>query len=400
MTSALSIFLTFLRLGVTSFGGPVAHLAYFREAFVVRRKWLDEAAYADLVALCQFLPGPASSQVGLAIGLRQGGLAGGVAAWTAFTLPSAILMIALALGADSVAQVAEGGLLAGLKLAAVAVVAHAVLSMARKLCPSRLTQLFALGGATLALLSGHAWGQLMAIALGAYAGWRFLDSEAPATTVSPVSRNTGEKARRRSPYFLGSFLGLLILLPLLASLFPQSFIALAEPFYRAGALVFGGGHVVLPLLEGAFVQPDRLTQETFLAGYGAAQAVPGPLFTFGAYLGTALNEGSAMTRVLAGMGGLLMLYLPSFLLLPAVLPHWENLRRHKAARAALAGTNATVVGLLLAAFYDPVFLAGVPNAASFLLALVAFHLLAAWKTPSWAVVLICGAVGLTGLLNP
>lgn len=377
------VFAAFLKLGLTAFGGPVAHLGYFREEFVVRRRWLDEAAYADLVALCQFLPGPASSQVGLALGLMRGGLAGALAAWTAFTLPSALLMVLAALG---VAALTEGGgltldALSGLKAAAVAVVALALWGMARTLIPDARRATIAVGAAALVSLWAVPVAQILAIVIGGTLGLVLVRPEArpePAHYALPFGR-------RWALVSLALFLALLALLPLLAT-GPLS--SLFDAFYRAGALVFGGGHVVLPLLQAEVVAPGWVDRETFLAGYGAAQAVPGPLFTFAAYLGAAAEGWIGAAVALAGI------FLPAWLLVFAALPFWTTLRASPTAQAVLAGVNAAVVGLLAAAFYDPVFTAGVREAADFVLVLLALLALAMWKAPPWAVVIGVGALGL------
>lgn len=379
------IFLVFLRLGLTSFGGPVAHLGYFREEFVARRRLLQEATYADLVALCQFLPGPASSQVGMSIGLSQAGLRGGLAAWAGFTLPSALAMILFAYGLTSLdAAAIESGWLHGLKVMAVAVVAQALWGMARSLCPDRTRATLAIAAAVLVLSWPTSFGQLLAIIGGGVFGWQVLDLGSPGEH-EPMDLPLGRKTALVS---LTIFFALLALLPLLARVGGHA-LALFASFYQAGALVFGGGHVVLPLLQAEVVNPGWISRDLFLAGYGAAQAVPGPLFTFSAFLG------AAMPGVSAGwVGGLLCLaaiFTPSFLLLAGTLPLWSWLRRRSGIRSALAGVNAAVVGLLLAAFYDPVWTSGIRSAGDFILALSAFGLLVLWKAPPWLV------VGLTGL---
>jgi chromate transporter len=379
--SALSVLAVFLRLGCTSFGGPVAHLGYFRTEFVERRKWLDEAAYADIVALCQFLPGPASSQVGVAIGMLRAGLPGGFAAWLGFSGPSALAMIAFAYGVGALGEVQHAAWLHGLKIVAVAVVAQAVWGMARNLCPDPPRASMAVGGALVALLVPSALGQVAAIAAGALLGWRLF--EAPPGAGGHVgiafSRTLGVAALAVFFLLLGGF-------PLLAAASGNHVLALIDSFYRAGSLVFGGGHVVLPLLQQSVVPPGWIGIDRFLAGYGAAQAVPGPLFTFAAFLG------AAMTPTPNGaVGGLLCLaaiYLPSFLLLIGVLPFWDGLRRRAPVQSALRGVNATVVGLLLAALYNPVWTSAIGAPRDFAMALVAFLLLAIWKLPPWLVVVL------------
>ncbi|MCZ6626762.1 MAG: chromate efflux transporter [SAR324 cluster bacterium] len=384
----------FIRLGLTSFGGPVAHLGYFREEFVVRRRWLDEARYADLVALCQFLPGPASSQVGMGIGALCRGPAGALAAWLGFTLPSAAALVALAYGLEAFAGAVPPGVLEGLKVVAVAVVAQAVWGMGRSLCPDR-------GRATLALLAAAgvvAWpgtgGQIAAIILGALAGWRLLPGEAaPAEQVAAV----GQSHRHLPLVFLAGFFVLLGVLPLIAWQVGGLELVLLDKFYRAGALVFGGGHVVLPLLEAEVVPPGLVGREAFLAGYGAAQAVPGPLFTFAAYLGAMIGVGAGRPPWLIGLLCLGAVFLPSGLLILGVLPYWDALRRQPQMQAALRGVNAAVVGLLLAALYDPVWTSAIRTPAHFALTLGAFGLLAFWKVPPWLVVLLSAVAG--GLLR-
>ncbi|MFW5417933.1 chromate efflux transporter [Nocardiopsis sp. CNT-189] len=388
--TAAEVFAAFLRLGLTSFGGPVAHLGYFRDAFVARRGWIGEQAYADLVALCQFLPGPASSQVGMAIGLRRAGFAGMAAAWAAFTLPSAVLMTAFALGAQAL-DVQGAGWAAGLKAAAAAVVAHALLGMAAGLASGRRRAAVAVGAMVPALLLPSAVGQLAAIALGAAAGLLWLRApEAPGAggaeggPASPVGRRTALAC-------LGAFALLLGGLPVLAAAVPAPAIGLADGFYRSGALVFGGGHVVLPLLQAEFTGTGMVDRESFLAGYGAAQAVPGPMFSFAAYLGALMPV--AGSPVAGAAIALLAVFAPSALLVAGVLPFWERLRAAAWARGAMAGAGAAVVGLLGAALYDPVFTEGVTSARTMAVAAVAFAALAVWRAPAWAVVLAAGAVG-------
>ena len=383
-TEVLAIF---LRLGLTSFGGPIAHLGYFREEFVGKRRWLDDRSYADIVALCQFLPGPASSQVGIAIGLSRAGYAGALAAWTGFTLPSAIALVLFAYGLDALGGAGGTGWLHGLKVAAVAVVAQAVLGMMRSLTPDRERATVAVVAAAFVLALPSAWVQVAAIALGGLAGLVFLHPKAPTDHVSlplAVSRGTGIA-------MLAIFFILLAGLPLLAAGTPSQGIRLFDAFYRAGSLVFGGGHVVLPLLQEAVVPTGWVGADSFLAGYGAVQAVPGPLFTFAAYLGAVMKP---EPNGIAGAAlCLLAIFLPSFLLVVGALPFWEGLRRRPSAQAALAGVNAAVVGLLLAALYDPVWTAGITGRADFALASAAFLLLLMWKTPPWLVVALCAACG-------
>lgn len=383
---ALEVFRVFLLLGLTSFGGPVAHLGYFREAFVVRRQWLTEAAYADLVALCQFLPGPASSQVGMAIGLRRAGYLGMAAAWVGFTLPSALLMLGFALGARAIGVTGDEGWLLGLKAAAVAVVAHAVIGMARTLAVGPRRATIAVAALAVVLLLPSAASQVAAIVLGALAGLLWLPA-APTTDEEdeavPVRRRTALAA-------LTIWVGLLISLPVLAALVHDPTLGIVDSFYRVGSLVLGGGHVVLPLLEAETVGNGLIGHGDFLAGYGAAQAVPGPLFTFSAYLGALVPGQSAP---LGALVALLAIFLPSALLVVAGLPFWQRLRRSARARRALAGAGAAVVGLLAAALYDPVFTQGITGAGTMVVAAIAFVALTVWKAPAWAVVIGASVLG-------
>lgn len=387
------VFRAFLKLGVTSFGGPIAHLGYFRDELVTRRRWVDERQYADIVALSQFLPGPASSQVGFALGLLRAGPLGGILAWLAFTLPSAILMVAFAYSASLFQNAVGSGILAGLQIVAVAIVAQAVWGMARALTPDARRASIAVGAAIIVLFLAGSGGQVLAIALGAAAGLLLCRSgrdESTATLAFPVSRRAGILS-------LITFAILLVGLPILARLTASTAVEVADSFYRAGALVFGGGHVVLPLLQAEVVVGGWVTPEQFLAGYGAAQAVPGPLFTFSAYLGALAAPGAAglVTAAIA----LVAVFLPGFLLLVGVLPFWNRFRTATTAQALMRGANAAVVGVLAAALYDPVFVTAIVDPASFGLALICFVLLVSWRTPPWAVVVV-GAIGgiLIGLL--
>lgn len=385
--SALSLFLIFLRLGLTAFGGPIAHLGYFREEFVHRRRWLSDAAYADLVALCQFLPGPASSQVGLAIGLQQAGYRGALAAWSGFTLPSAILLILCAIGLEQFGKALPAGLLQGLKIVAVAVVAQAVWGMAKNLCPDGKRRMLALSAALLLLAWPAAWSQVMLILLAGLIG---LSGASPEIGKQAESLSSGID-QRSGARWLGLFFACLILLPILSQVFPGHTLALLDAFYRAGALVFGGGHVVLPLLQAEIVGNGWVDREIFLAGYGIAQAVPGPLFTFAAFLGAA--AGPSPNGWLGGLLCLLAIFLPAFLLLAGALPFWERLRTNPRARAALAGINAAVVGILLAALYDPLWTGTIHTLPDLLLALVAFIALTLGKQAPWRVVAACALSG-------
>lgn len=385
--SAWSVFLIFLRLGLTSFGGPIAHLGYFHHEFVSRRQWLTERSYADLVALCQFLPGPASSQVGIALGLSRAGYRGALAAWAGFTLPSAMLMILFALGLSRYGAVLSPGALHGLKIVAVAVVAQAVWGMARNLCTDvpRITLMVI--AACVALLAPSAWGQVSVIVV---AGWVGLMLFKPAQRVEhdalslPISRRAGVM-------WLALFLLLLVALPLLAERVTDQSLAMVDAFYRSGSLVFGGGHVVLPLLQAEVVPSGWVNNETFLAGYGAAQAVPGPLFTFAAFLGASMSVPPSDWA--GAMICLLAIFAPAFLLVVGALPFWEHLRRSVRAKAALAGVNAAVVGLLLAALYQPVWTSAILKPQDFGLALVALMALMVWKLPAWLVVIGTGVAG-------
>jgi chromate transporter len=375
----------FLRLGCTSFGGPIAHLGFFRAEFVTRRAWLGEAEYADLVALCQSLPGPASSQVAAGIGLMRAGLAGLLAAWLGFTLPSATALILFAYGTARIGDLAHAPWLHGLKIVAVAVVAQALWGMARALCPDRLRISIAIAMAVLTLAVPSAPGQIAAIVIGGLIGWRRIREPAkPPTGSLPAAL-----PRPLALAALIAFTALLVVLPLAATTSASHTLALVSRFYRAGALVFGGGHVVLPLLQQAVVPSGWIGNNLFLAGYGAAQAVPGPLFTFAAYLGTAMRP--APNGWQGGLLCLLSIYLPSFLLLIGVLPFWDRLRRAAPVQSALRGVNAAVVGLLLAALYNPVWTSAITARGDFAIAIAAFLLLAVWRAPPWLVVLLGAA---------
>ncbi|QIB33000.1 chromate efflux transporter [Ancylobacter pratisalsi] len=393
IADAGEVFVAFLKLGLTSFGGPVAHLGYFREELVRRRSWLGEEAYANIVALCQFLPGPASSQVGMAIGLMRAGPAGMAAAWLGFTLPSALAMIAFAYGVAGANAAGDGaaGWLGGLKVAAVAIVADAVLGMARNLCPDRERRTIALVAAAGAALAPGAAGQIGVILAGALVGLAWLR---PATgEAEPMSGHLPDRVRALAAFAF--FALLLVLLPLAARVSGDAGLALADTLYRAGALVFGGGHVVLPLIESELVHPGGLTREAFLAGYGAVQAVPGPLFSFAAYVGAMMPV--PPNGALGGIIGLVAIFLPSALLVYAALPFWTRLAGQPRIRSAMAGINAAVVGLLGAAFWDPVVTSGITSGRAFALALIAYLALALWRVPAWAIV-IGAALGGAALL--
>jgi chromate transporter len=391
--SPWAVFVIFLRLGLTSFGGPVAHLGYFHAEFVVRRRWLGERAYADLVALCQFLPGPASSQVGMALGLQRAGYGGALGAWIGFTLPSAVALILFAHGLARFGDALPAGMLHGLEVVAVAVVAQAVWGMAGKLCTDvpRVTIMAVAACVVLALPA--AWSQVGVIALAGLAGLVVFRAPADGGVHEVMAVAVGARAGLA---WLALFLVLLVGLPLLAALQPGGWLARIDAFYRAGALVFGGGHVVLPLLQAEVVPPGWVGNETFLAGYGAAQAVPGPLFTFAAFLGAA--AGGTYGGWVGGIVCLLAVFAPSFLLVAGTLPLWERLRRDARMQAALAGVNAAVVGLLLAALYQPVWTSAIHRPQDFALGLLALVALMSWKWPPWVVVAACGGAG--GMLAP
>lgn len=387
MDSVGSILAVFLRLGLTSFGGPIAHLGYYRTEFVERRRWLSEAAFADLVALCQLLPGPASSQVSFAVGLSRGGLLGGAAAWLGFTLPSAVAMVLFAQGAAALSGPLGSGMLHGLQVVAVAVVAQAVWSMVRSLSPDRPRATIAVIATLIVTIAPTAIGQIVAILAGAVAGvWLCRGAPAPvsARMSVPISRPLAVAA-------LGMFVLLLIGLPIAAAVSTAPALPVIEAFYRAGALVFGGGHVVLPLLHASVVAPGWVSEGAFLSGYGAAQAVPGPLFTFAAYLGATMQ--APLSGWLGAALCLVAIFLPGLLLVLGALPFWGSLGRGALAQAALRGVNAAVVGVLLAALYDPVWTNGIGGPGDFALALVAFTLLMIWKAPPWLAVLVSAAGG-------
>lgn len=385
--SAFEVFVVSLGLGLTSFGGPIAHLGYFERAYVQRRKWLSADDYAGLVALCQMLPGPASSQVGALIGLKRAGWLGALAAWLGFTLPSALVLYLFALAAPGLKDPLTLAGLHGLKLVAVAVVAQAVWSMARKLCPDLARAGLALASAALLLVLGGALMQLAALAIGAVGGLllcRNVES-APSPPTLPIRKRVGASA-------FVIFVVLLVGLPWLGSLAPHSLADLAGVFYRAGALVFGGGHVVLPLLHDALVPTGWMSDDTFLAGYGAAQAVPGPLFTFAAYLGAAASPStSPPATALWASVATVFVFLPGVLIAVAGLPLWSWIGRHPAAAGALAGVNAAVVGVLGAALYDPIWTSAIRDGRDVAIALAGFLLLERWKAPPLAIVVFCVA---------
>jgi chromate transporter len=376
-----------LKLGLTSFGGPIAHLGYFREEYVVKRRWLDEETYADLVALCQFLPGPASSQVGIGIGTMRAGPLGGIAAWLGFTLPSAVALTAFAYGVDRF-DVGDAGWVHGLKVVAVAVVAQAVWGMARQFCTGRVRATLAILAALAVLASPTALAQVLVIIVAGIVGWRFFP---PSLGTAPARQTAVTIDRRLGIACWTAFFGLLVGLPLISAGVPGGALDLFEKFYRVGSLVFGGGHVVLPLLQTEVVPSGWLTDDQFLAGYGAAQAVPGPLFTFAAYLGAAREP--EPNGVLGAGIALVAIFLPAFLLIWGALPFWDRLRANPVFRGALAGINAAVVGILLAALYSPVWTSAILRPADFGLAVACVGLLMVWKAPPWIVVIFAATGG-------
>lgn len=381
------IFLTFLRLGCTSFGGPIAHLGYFREAFVERRRWLTDGQYANLVAYCQLMPGPASSQVGILLGFRQRGHAGALAAWLGFTLPSALLMLGLAIGLVAYGAGLPAGLLHGLEIVAAAVVAQAIWGMARSLYTGLLFAVLALMAALAAVLMPGAWMQLLIISSAALVGT--LSGMAHPTLTEralPV-----QMPRRHGALLLGLFAILLMMLPLLNDHLGTHGLALFDAFYRSGALVFGGGHVVLPLLQVEVVPTGWVNNADFLAGYGVAQALPGPLFTFAAYLGAISTVEPA--GWLGGIIALIAIFLPAYLLILGGLPFWSAICHHPRAQSALSGVNAAVIGLLLAAFYTPIWQSTMVSVADFMLSVLALCALMVWKSPVWLVVVAAGIGG-------
>ncbi|MBS79013.1 chromate efflux transporter [Variovorax sp.] len=383
----LEVFLAFLKLGLTSFGGPVAHLSYFRAEFVERRGWLDDKSYSDLVALCQFLPGPASSQVGIALGLGRAGWGGAMAAWIGFTLPSAVALILFAAGVTQWEALSQSGAVHGLKVVAVAVVAQAVWGMAKSLCPDRLRAGVAIVAVLLVLAVPSAVGQIAAIVAGGLVGrWALKLGHLPAAQHRDygVSKVTGAA-------LLGLFVVLLVVLPLLVAAVHSPALSVIATFYQAGALVFGGGHVVLPLLQAGVVPGGLVSNDVFLAGYGAAQAVPGPLFTFAAFLGAVMP--SPFGGWLGGLTLLLAIFLPASLLVVGALPFWESLRQRDGVQRAMAGVNAAVVGVLVAALYDPVWTSAIHSTADFGLALAAFGLLVYGRVSPVLVVALAAVAG-------
>jgi chromate transporter len=384
--------MVFLRLGLTSFGGPIPHLGYFRDEFVTRRRWLDEKGYADIVALAQFLPGPASSQVGFSLGVLRGGLPGGMAAWLGFTMPSALVMLLAAYGVEWTTGGTGAGIMHGLKLVAVAVVAQAVWGMAGNLCPDRPRQTISVLVTVTVLLLPFAFTQVGVILAGAGAGLILYRKG----EMGPLGAALPFRVRRSAALAaLSLFSVLLIGLPLLVTATASHALATVEAFYRAGSLVFGGGHVVLPLLERAYVPTGWITADQFLAGYGVAQAVPGPLFTFAAFVGAA--QIPAPNGVMGAVLALLAVFLPGILLMYGMLPFWDALRHRPTARAALQGVNAAVVGVLAAALFDPIWTSTVRTSTDFAIALLAFAALVWWRVPAWLVVVLTATAGLAGM---
>lgn len=386
MKKVFEVFWIFLRLGCTSFGGPIAHLSYFRQEFVEKREWFDDRSYADLVALCQFLPGPASSQVGMAIGLSRAGVRGAVAAWVGFTLPSALLLIAFARGVSTHTEYLSAGWLHGLKVVAVAVVAHALWGMSKNLTPDLKRILMAVIAGAIALLWSSAWGQVGAILMGAAFGLFFIPKSDRLQSTS-LKIKIGIKT---AVFSLVLFVSAIVLLPLMA-LTAGDGVKIFDSFFRAGSLVFGGGHVVLPLLKAEIVNTGWVNSDSFMAGYGAAQAVPGPLFAFAAYLGAVAKAG--IGGVIGGMICLSAVFLPSFLLVFGFLPLWDRVQGVKSMRSAMGGINAAVVGLLAAALYNPVWTSAIFGVRDIIFALVCFILLLRLKAPSWLVVIGGALVG-------
>jgi chromate transporter len=386
-SSPVEVFRVALRLGCTSFGGPIAHLGYFRQEYVQNRKWVDDATYADLVALCQFLPGPASSQVGIAIGSLRAGVKGGIAGWIGFTLPSALLMMAFAFAIDR-ANVFSAGWVDGLKIVAVAIVAQAVWGMGKQFCLDRVRQFIAACALLVCLLVNQSLIQVVVICVAGAIGWRLISLPQPARSEtnarSPVAKSIAKIC-------LATFLAVLVLLPITARSSNSGVIAVSDTFYRAGSLVFGGGHAVLPLLERDVIGPGWLTEDEFLAGYGAAQAMPGPLFTFSSFLGTARSD--APNGVAGAALATVVIFLPSFLMIFAAFPWWHALRSNSGFRAALAGVNAAVVGILAAALYSPVWTGAIHAVQDAGIALACLALLMVWKRPSWQVVLFAALAG-------
>ena len=381
ISTLLEIVKVSTKLGFTSFGGPTAHLGYFHEEYVRRRKWLDEKTYAELVALCQFLPGPASSQVGIGIGVVRGGVIGGIVSFLGFTLPSVVALILFALLVQGL-DVSDAGWIHGLKIVAVAIVAHAILGMAKNLTPDLSRKAIAIAALSIVLLWQTAVAQVGVILLAGIWGYflfKQTDEEKPSTILFPITKKLGILC-------ITLFFGLLMLLPLLKEITSSRLVALFDSFYRAGSLVFGGGHVVLPLLEREFVPTGLISEEAFLTGYGATQAVPGPMFTFAAYIG------AVMDGWVGGIIATVAIFLPAFLLVFGALPFWNALRTSAKMKGAFMGMNAAVVGILISAFYDPIFTSAIMGPVDFVFAVILFSLLTYWKLTPWLIVLL-GVVG-------
>lgn len=388
MKNFFSVFYIFLKLGLTAFGGPVAHLAYFREEFVNKRKWLTEQSYADLVALCQFLPGPASSQVGMALGMHKAGFTGLFAAWIGFTLPSAILLIFFALGLANYSSILNNGVLNGLKIVALVVVIQAVWGMGRNLCPDRPRITIMTFAACAVLLFPSVGVQIIAILVAGLIGtYLFKEHNSDSSTSLSIS-----VSRKLALLFLLLFFGFLLVLPFLSQWYDLKAITLIDIFYRAGSLVFGGGHVVLPLLQSEVVS-NFLDNQTFLAGYGATQAVPGPLFTFSAFLGAAIPDQDLIETVSFGFLCLIMIFLPSFFMVVGVLPFWQTIQQNDKVKSALLGVNAAVVGILLATLFNPIWMSSIKSTNDFVFALIVFVVLFFWKLPIWMIVLAGALMG-------
>jgi chromate transporter len=380
----------FLKLGCTSFGGPVAHLGYLHAEFVIRRRWLDEAAYAERVALCNFLPGPSSSQLVFALGFDRGGLPGALLASLLFTLPSAILMILFAYGVTAVGELQHAGWLRGLKVAAVAVVAQAVWVLGRRLCPDPVRIALALASAASVVIIAGTFAQVAAIAVGALVGWAVYRRAVTGSYGSPAAP-VAARQHRWATGALALWVGMLFLLPAMATVWGGRELLVFDAFYRAGSLVFGGGHVVLPLLRTELVPPGWVGDDAFLSGYAAAQALPGPLFTFAGYLGTVIQGGSQAW--LGGLWCLLAIFLPAWLLIGGALPFWSTVRNRAWTQAAMRGANAAVVGVLLAALYDPVAREGIGQGGDVVAVILAFAALEVWKVPAWLVVPLMAGAG-------
>lgn len=381
--SLIEIFLVSTRLGLTSFGGPTAHLGYFHEEYVRRRKWMDEKSYADLVALCQFLPGPSSSQVGIGIGIMRAGIVGGITSFIGFTFPSVVALIVFALIVTGF-DVGNAGWIHGLKIVAVAIVAHAIIGMAKSLTPDLKRKAIAIFALLVTLLWQTAYSQVGVILIAAIIGYLLLKQENEGAEVQsrfPISKRVGGIC-------LLLFFGLLASLPILKEATGSYWVTMIDSFYRAGSFVFGGGHVVLPLLENEFVPTGWMSEEAFLAGYGVTQAVPGPLFTFAAFLGTVMNGWQG------GMVATIAIFLPAFLLVVGALPFWDQLRNHPKVTGAMMGVNAAVIGILIAALYTPIWTSSILEAKDFALTVILFSMLAYWKLPPWIVVVTGAIAGL------